>query len=81
MCGILTAIGNHNKESFEKALCTLSHRGPDAQGIWGEQEILMGHTRLSIIDLDRRSNQPMVDERYALVFNGEIYNFEELKRE
>jgi asparagine synthase (glutamine-hydrolysing) len=81
MCGILTAIGNHSKQSFEKALCTLSHRGPDAQGIWGEKEVLMGHTRLSIIDLDKRSNQPMVDERYALVFNGEIYNFEELKCE
>lgn len=81
MCGILTAIGHHNKQSFEKALCTLSHRGPDAQGIWGEKEVLMGHTRLSIIDLDKRSNQPMVDERYALVFNGEIYNFEELKCE
>ncbi|MBP1681171.1 MAG: asparagine synthetase-like enzyme [Proteobacteria bacterium] len=81
MCGILTAIGHHSKQSFEKALYTLSHRGPDAQGIWGEKEVLMGHTRLSIIDLDTRSNQPMIDERYALVFNGEIYNFEALKRE
>lgn len=81
MCGILTAIGNHSKQSFEKSLDKLSHRGPDAQGIWGEKEVLMGHTRLSIIDLDARSNQPMIDERYALVFNGEIYNFEELKRE
>ena len=81
MCGILAAIGNHNSKNFEQALCTLSHRGPDAQGVWGEKEVLMGHTRLSIIDLDARSNQPMIDERYALVFNGEIYNFEELKRE
>lgn len=81
MCGILTAIGNHNKKTFEKALCKLSHRGPDAMGIWGEKDVLMGHTRLAIIDLDARSNQPMVDERYTLVFNGEIYNFEELKKE
>ncbi len=81
MCGILTAVGNHNKKTFEKALCKLSHRGPDAQGVWGEKEVLMGHARLAIIDLDARANQPMVDERYALVFNGEIYNFEELKKE
>lgn len=81
MCGILAAVGKHSQKTFEQALLKLSHRGPDAFGVWSERDVLMGHTRLSIIDLDSRSNQPMVDARYALVFNGEIYNFEELKKE
>ena len=56
-------------------------RGPDAEGIWTGQGVVLGHRRLAILDLDARSNQPMVsnDGDYHIVFNGEIYNFRELK--
>ena len=58
-------------------------RGPDAEGIWASNGVVLGHRRLAILDLDARANQPMVsaDGRYAIVFNGEIYNFRELRRE
>lgn len=58
-------------------------RGPDAEGLWTGEGVVMGHRRLAIIDLDPRANQPMLsaDGRYAIVFNGEIYNFRELRRE
>jgi asparagine synthase (glutamine-hydrolysing) len=61
----------------------MSSRGPDAEGIWNGQDIVLGHRRLAILDLDERSNQPMFspDRRYAIVFNGEIYNFRELREE
>jgi asparagine synthase (glutamine-hydrolysing) len=60
-------------------------RGPDALGYWSDQQagLGLGHRRLSIIDLDNRANQPMrsVDGRYVIVFNGEIYNFHDLRRQ
>ena len=58
-------------------------RGPDAEGVWASEGVVLGHRRLAILDLDARANQPMVsaDGRYAIVFNGEIYNFRELRRE
>lgn len=58
-------------------------RGPDAAGLWASEGVALGHRRLAILDLDSRANQPMVstDERYAIVFNGEIYNFRELRRD
>lgn len=57
------------------------HRGPDSQGVWRGPDIALGHVRLSIIDLDKRSNQPFVKDGLTIVFNGEIYNFRELSRE
>ena len=64
---------------------TLAHRGPDAEGIKisSDQKLILGHRRLSIIDLDQKANQPMIsaDKKVHLVFNGEIYNFAELKKE
>src|SRR6516164_8892318 len=60
----------------------MSLRGPDAEGLWSGKGVVLGHRRLAILDLDARANQPMVstDGRYAIVFNGEIYNFLELRR-
>jgi len=61
----------------------MSARGPDADGLWKGQGVVLGHKRLAIIDLDTRSNQPMMfsNGRYVLVFNGEIYNYRELRSE
>lgn len=58
-------------------------RGPDAEGIWNGPGVVLGHRRLAILDLDARSNQPMFshDGNYSIVFNGEIYNFRELRRD
>lgn len=58
-------------------------RGPDAEGLWVGEAAALGHRRLAILDLDVRANQPMVspDGRYVIVFNGEIYNFRELRLE
>ncbi|MBU4480083.1 asparagine synthase (glutamine-hydrolyzing) [Patescibacteria group bacterium] len=59
------------------------HRGPDGSGVFLDEKISLGHNRLSIIDVSDRANQPMFngDENLAIVFNGEIYNFRELKKE
>ena len=61
----------------------LSHRGPDADGIFVDEGISLGHNRLSIIDLSADANQPMFDNarELVIVFNGEIYNFQEIKKE
>lgn len=81
MCGILfstaSALADH---SFRQALNRMAYRGPDAAGVLRHQHLQLGHRRLAIIDLDKRSNQPFLssDGRYAIIFNGEIYNFKEL---
>src|SRR5215467_15476302 len=64
-----------------RALDAVAHRGPDAAGEWCERGVFLGHRRLSIIDL-ATGDQPMqsVDGRYVIVFNGEIYNFLELRK-
>lgn len=88
MCGIAGYISKSNKCKADKSLVKimtdrLIHRGPDAEGQWTEAAVALGHRRLSIIDLDAKSNQPMFshDGRYAITFNGEIYNYIELKEE
>jgi asparagine synthase (glutamine-hydrolysing) len=85
MCGIAGAVGAGSQASEVMDMCNLlSHRGPDNQGVWvDEGHCVLGHTRLSIIDLSKDGNQPFVSEnqRYVLVFNGEIYNYLELKAE
>lgn len=87
MCGIVggyrfTTNANFSKEHVEKALQKLSQRGPDASGLMEESRVILGHTRLSILDTSTHANQPMKTPsgRYTLVFNGEIYNFRELKK-
>ncbi|WP_375561103.1 asparagine synthase (glutamine-hydrolyzing) [Bernardetia sp. OM2101] len=83
MCGILGAMPKQNPILFEKALSLIAHRGPDGFGIWNEDEkISLGHRRLSILDLSEAGKQPMTFlERYTITFNGEIFNFLEIKKE
>ena len=90
MCGILgqfSSRNNLNKDKFLNTLNTLNHRGPDDHGIEGglinDFNFLIGHKRLSIIDLTKSGKQPFKSEnsRFILVFNGEIYNYLELKKE
>ncbi|NQX84804.1 MAG: asparagine synthase (glutamine-hydrolyzing) [Flavobacteriaceae bacterium] len=84
MCGIAGIVGNkYDSETLSKVLEKQNHRGPDFTGQWLDEHCSLGHNRLSIIDLSKESNQPFVDstERYTLVFNGEIYNYIELKEE
>jgi len=88
MCGILGQInlgttGDIDKVKFKKALDLQEHRGPDDSDIYMEDTFIFGHRRLSIIDLDSHAKQPMVSKcgNYILVFNGEIYNYNEIKDE
>lgn len=87
MCGILgiygTPITENNTEKFRYALSMLKHRGPDNSQIWHKDKVILGHTRLSIIDLSKSANQPLSDisSRYWIVLNGEIYNYLEIKLE
>ncbi|MBS1975364.1 MAG: asparagine synthetase B, partial [Bacteroidetes bacterium] len=85
MCGI-TGILNFKQQSVEQAVIkkmtdAVAHRGPDADGFFVENEMALGHRRLSIIDLSSAANQPFIDNsgRYAMVFNGEMYNYAEVK--
>jgi asparagine synthase (glutamine-hydrolysing) len=84
MCGITGFIsddGNGEKcGMLTRMTSTLMHRGPDAWGRYLADGVALGHTRLSIIDL-KAGHQPMITENSAMVFNGEIYNYLELRRE
>ncbi|GIV40061.1 MAG: asparagine synthetase B [Thermonema sp.] len=85
MCGIIGLAGKHMpaKAVFTQALDALAHRGPDAEGFFQEHDICLGHRRLSILDLRPEANQPMFSRcgRYVCVFNGEIYNYQDLGRQ
>lgn len=81
MCGILGSINCNNKDLFNDSLISISHRGPDNKSIYKYENILFGHTRLSIIDIKNHSNQPMEDNELIIIFNGEIYNYIEIKEE
>ncbi|MEK7614397.1 MAG: asparagine synthase (glutamine-hydrolyzing) [Patescibacteria group bacterium] len=82
MCGI-SGFSWKNDEKIRAMVESLSYRGPDADGVFIDEGISLGHNRLSIIDLSASANQPMFDDKKELiiVFNGEIYNFRELKKE
>ncbi len=83
MCGI---AGSVNTPTDEKTLEFIRHRGPDSQGLVrdtvGSNQIYLGHTRLSIVDLSEAGNQPMYSDcgNYCIIFNGEIYNHLELRK-
>ena len=84
MCGIAGIIGNKaTEDSLGKMLSVQHHRGPDFTGKFLNKNVALGHNRLSIIDLKPSANQPFFsnDKRYILIFNGEIYNYIELKDE
>ncbi|MGH1406894.1 MAG: asparagine synthase (glutamine-hydrolyzing) [Rhodomicrobiaceae bacterium] len=85
MCGIYGTISAQNNEIVSNFYQSLIHRGPDNYNVYQDKEksLVLGHTRLSIIDLSEQSQQPMHDStgQYVLIFNGEIYNYKELKIE
>ncbi|MEN8215327.1 MAG: asparagine synthase (glutamine-hydrolyzing) [Pseudomonadota bacterium] len=86
MCGIAGIASSaplQDRESLSSMRDTMTHRGPDDAGIWWSQDACVGlaHRRLSIIDLSSGGHQPMLDGALTIVFNGEIYNYRELKDE
>ncbi len=84
MCGLICYSGNFSKENFLDGLSKINHRGPDDRGYFIDETnfIGLGHTRLSIQDLTSQGHQPMISNcgDIILIFNGEIYNFLELKK-
>lgn len=87
MCGI-AGIFNLDKSPasenvIRKMTEKISHRGPDGEGFWAENNIALGHKRLAILDLSEKGKQPMIsrNKEWVIVFNGCIYNFPELKKE
>lgn len=87
MCGLLAAFASSPlaEDATSRALACMAQRGPDAEGRWRDDGaptgVLLGHRRLAIVDLDPRSAQPMQSTcgRYAIVFNGEVYNYQPLR--
>ena len=88
MCGITGIVGNNLNSSvyqpaIQKMTDAIAHRGPNSQGLWNDEHCFFGHRRLSIIDLSEAGNQPFIsqDGRYILIYNGELYNYKDLKFE
>ena len=95
MCGItgILNLGTSPDPSFDnealRAIAAdmterLEHRGPDSSGVWSDPDnaLVLGHRRLAIVDLSAHGHQPMISrkQRYVIAYNGEIYNFPEIKR-
>src|SRR3954447_16694964 len=84
MCGICGSAGRAHvgRDALARMTATLTHRGPDDEGYFTDDDVALGFRRLSIIDLET-GNQPLTNEdgSLQLVFNGEIYNFRELRRD
>lgn len=84
MCGIFGVLGDYYNGLSNLNLALLEHRGPDSNGVLEnkKQKLIFAHTRLAIIDAVKRSNQPMVSKckKYSITYNGEIYNFLNLKK-
>src|SRR5262252_7672415 len=90
MCGIAGVVSSDRSaagpaDAARRLAAALAHRGPDGEGTWtsGEGDALLVHRRLAIIDPGPDGAQPMssLDGRYRIVFNGEIYNYRELRRD
>jgi asparagine synthase (glutamine-hydrolysing) len=80
MCGILLTVGG-SRSFTHRDLSPLRKRGPDGLGFWTNSVVSMAQTRLSVLGLDERSQPPLENDRFVIVFNGEIYNFLTLARE
>ncbi|UQX87257.1 asparagine synthase (glutamine-hydrolyzing) [Jatrophihabitans telluris] len=87
MCGLIGFLAAHSdapetREAIEASLVQMRHRGPDDGGSWSDDDVVIGFRRLSLIDWEH-SHQPLpyLDGRYHLIFNGEIYNYVELRAE
>lgn len=88
MCGICGSVGASDEDLITTMTRLMAHRGPDGEGVRcfpsvaGSQPAALGHRRLSIIDVSERGAQPMphADDSYWLTYNGELYNFRELRR-
>ena len=85
MCGIVGFINNGSKQELQNAVSVIKHRGPDYQGVnwFSKHNSGLGHARLSIIDLSDDGHQPMYDKNTGnwIVFNGEVYNYQEIRNE
>ena len=79
MCGIYLTNHSISENKFREKLKRIQFRGPDYQGYFRIKSVQLGHNRLSIIDLESRSNQPMQENEYTIIFNGEIYNYLDVK--
>lgn len=82
MCGICGAVSGRPID-IHAMTQSIRHRGPDYQGVWQEDFISLGHARLSILDLSSQAHQPMLSRsgRFVIVYNGEVYNFQKLKKD
>ena len=78
MCGILVTH-SVNKPFSHRSLDSLRKRGPDQIGFWADSYVQIAHSRLAIIGLDERGSEPLENDRHVLAFNGEIYNFNEIR--
>ncbi len=81
MCAVFGILGDYSPSLARKSIELMSHRGPNHCGIIEKEQLFFAHNRLSIVDQEKRSNQPFVFKDILLNFNGEIYNFKELKKE
>ncbi len=87
MCGIAGIVGQHRhsrrREKLQKMLTAIEYRGPDDEDIYESSEVILGHRRLSILDLSKNGRQPMgsTDRSCWVTHNGEIYNFKALKKD
>jgi len=87
MCGVVVilsrdGISKYHTSAAKKTLELLKHRGPDSQNIWtdGNNGVIIGHARLSIIDLSNNASQPMKKNKVVISFNGELYNYKEIRK-
>jgi len=81
MCGIFASTFPISDSEIKRRLNIIKHRGPDNCGYIKLEDVALGHNRLSIIDLDERANQPFEYNGMLIVFNGEIYNHVEMRRD
>jgi len=80
MCGI-NGFNWRDNDLIERMNLSIEHRGSDDSGVFVEENISLGHLRLSILDLSEKGHQPMYFENLSIVYNGEVYNFQEIRKE